>query len=277
MMFEESFVDIPEGYRLHVGFLRDKAPRGWVVVAHGFGEHFERYAELAQFLNELHLSVFAFDFRGYGRSEGARGAIDSYDDYVEDYQSALAYLKAQEGADPVHLLGHSQGGLITAYFLKTTGYQPKSVVLSSPGLRFVVQVPLWKRLAGEVASRLVPTLALPSGIDPYTLTHDRAVCQAYDADPLVVKDATARWYTESMRAQGVVLARPFEAAYPVLVLQGTDDRLVDARTNRVFFETLAAPRKEYKEYEGFYHECLNEVDKKRVYADLKTWYESLLG
>jgi alpha-beta hydrolase superfamily lysophospholipase len=277
MMFEEGFVDCPDSYRLHVGLRRDKAPRGWVVVAHGFGEHFERYGEVAAFLNELHLSVFAFDFRGYGRSEGGRGAIDSYDDYVEDYQAALAYLKLQEGVEQAHLLGHSQGGLITTYFLKKTGYQPKSVVLSSPGLRFVVQVPLWKRLAGEVASRLVPTLGLPSGIDPYTLTHDRAVCQAYEQDPLVLKNATARWYTESIRAQNEVLARPFEAAYPVLMLQGTDDRLVDPRTNKIFFETLSAPRKEYKEYEGFYHECLNEVDRKRVYADLKAWYESLLG
>ena len=276
MMFEEGFVECADAYRLHVGFLRDKAPRGWVVIAHGFGEHFERYADVARHLTSLHLSVFAFDFRGYGRSEGARGAIDAYDDYVEDFQAALAYLKDQEGVDQAHLLAHSQGGLITTYFLKQTGYRPRSLVLSAPGLKFVVEVPVWKRLAGEVASRLVPTLALPSGIDPYTLTHDRAICQAYDADPLVVKNATARWFTESMRAQREVLAQPFTADYPVLLMQGSHDKLVDPRTNKVFFETLSAPRKEFKEYDGFYHELLNEVDKARPYADLKAWYESLL-
>jgi lysophospholipase len=277
MMFEEGFIDFPDSYRLHVGFLRDKAPRGWVVVAHGFGEHFERYADFARFLNELHLSVFAFDFRGYGRSEGGRGAIDSYEDYVDDYRAALDYLKLHEGVEQAHLLGHSQGGLITTFFLKKTGYLPKSLVLSSPMLRFVLEVPLWKRLAGEVASRLLPTLALPTGIDPYTLTHDRAVCQAYENDPLVLKNATARWYTEAVKTQQEVLARPFEATWPVLMLQGSHDTIVDPRTNRIFFETLGAPRKEYKEYEGFYHECLNEVDKGRVYADLRAWYESLLG
>ena len=277
MIFEEGFVECADAYRLHVGFLRDKAPRGWVVLVHGFGEHFERYGEVAQFLNSLHLSVFAFDFRGYGRSEGGRGAIDHYDDYLDDYKAALAYLQSQEGVDKVHLLAHSQGGLITTYFLKSTGFEPKSLVLSAPMLRFAVQVPLWKRLAGEVASRLLPALAMPSGIDPYTLTHDRAVCRAYEADPLVLKAATARWYTEAVRVQGEVLARPFQVGCPALLLQGTDDKLVDPRTNKVFFETLSAPRKEYKEYEGFYHEVLNEVERKRVYDDLKAWYEKLLS
>lgn len=275
MNFEEGFLDGDDGLRLHVGFMRDKAARGWVVLAHGFGEHFERYAHVARYLNSLHYSVFAFDFRGYGRSEGSRGAIDRYEDYVDDFKAALAYLKEHEGITDVHLLAHSQGGLITNYFLKTTDFTPLSLVLSAPAMRFCLKVPIWKRAVGQVASHLAPTLSIPSGIDPFVLSHDRELCAAYNADPLVVRDATARWFTESLRVQEELLAEPFEVGCPTLMLQGGDDQLIDPLTNRAFFETMKAPRKELREYEGFYHEILNEVDKERVFDDLSTWYASV--
>jgi alpha-beta hydrolase superfamily lysophospholipase len=275
MKFEEGYLNTPDGIRLHFGFSRAKSPRAWVVLCHGFGEYFERYEHVATFLNGLNLSVLGFDFRGFGRSEGSRGAIDRYDDYADDLASVLEYLKVHEGVEKPHLMGHSQGGLSVLYFLRKSGYRPSSAILSAPALAFAVEVPPWKRLAGQVASLLYPTLALPAGVDPYVLTHDRAVCHAYESSPLVVRDATARWYTECLRAQQELKAAPLKLDFPVLFLQGDQDKLVSPPVNRAFFDVIQAPRKEWKEYPGFYHEVFNEVDKERPINDVRAWLESL--
>ncbi len=52
------------------------ATPGHVVISHGFGEHGERYARLAERLSAAGLKTWAPDHRGHGESEGPRTVID---------------------------------------------------------------------------------------------------------------------------------------------------------------------------------------------------------
>lgn len=268
------------GLKLYYEWHPASAPRGVVALIHGFGEHIGRYGHVFQALNEAGASVLGLDVRGHGQSEGRRAFLHHFEEYLDDVETALSLARARADGLPLFLLGHSQGGLVVAaYAVERCGARCDlaGIVLSSPGIRFKVQVPAWKDALGRAMSKAWPTLAIPSGLDPAVLSHEAAVVDAYKADPLVATKATARWYTESLDAQQQVLQGATQVRLPTLVLQAGDDQIVDPVATRRFFEALGAEDKEYKEYPGLYHEIFNEVDRDRVLADLVAWLKPRLA
>jgi len=58
---------------------------------------------------------------------------------------------------------------------------------------------------------------------------------------------------------------------PMLILQGSDDRLVNQAGARILYEKAGSKDKTLKIYEGFYHEVHNEPGNARVFADMEAW------
>ena len=47
--------------------------------------------------------------------------------------------------------------------------------------------------------------------------------------------------------------------------------MADARYSEEVFSRAASADKTVLRFEGFYHECFNEVGREQVYADLAAW------
>ena len=92
-------------------------PRALLLLAHGAAEHCGRYQHVAEFFTAHGYAVAGLDHPGHGRSEGARGFIRSFDDYVETVQLFYQQLLRDFGAIPQILVGHSLGGLISTCYL----------------------------------------------------------------------------------------------------------------------------------------------------------------
>ena len=60
---------------------------------------------------------------------------------------------------------------------------------------------------------------------------------------------------------------------PTLILQAGNDKLVDKRTNRIFFETIKSTDKTYREYDGLLHELWQEKMRAQVFQDMFIWLE----
>lgn len=98
-----------DGTRLHGWYVPHPQPRAVMLYAHGNGEH---VAYLGPYLKELRdrqkLSVFAFDYRGYGRSEGKPSEAG----ILADGHAAQLWLAERTGKKPneIVLMGRSLGG-----------------------------------------------------------------------------------------------------------------------------------------------------------------------
>lgn len=101
-----------------------EAPRGTVLIVHGFTENADKYAELIHALLRSGYSVVAYDQRGHGRSWRDPAIADISLTHVDRFGEYVADLKAVTGAvlagmpAPWLLFAHSMGGAVAALFLE---------------------------------------------------------------------------------------------------------------------------------------------------------------
>lgn len=76
-----------------------------VVMAHGFGGTKDSGLEaFAERFAAAGLAVFAFDYRGFGESEGQPRQRVSLKGQVDDYRAAIAAAKLERGVDPARVV-----------------------------------------------------------------------------------------------------------------------------------------------------------------------------
>ncbi len=277
IVYKEHFFNASDGIRLFYRRWYQQDSKGTVLLIHGYAEHSGRYRLLADVLTSVGWNVAAMDYRGHGQSGGRRAHIDDFEQYMEDMRSFIAEVKSDDMAGGMQvLLGHSQGGLIAARFGELAADLFDCVILSSPFLGFAIKVPAYKAMMGQLASKLMPTLAMPSGLDPSWLSHDKTMVQAYIDDPLVSNIATARWFTEVQKAQEQTMKDVKKFRAPLLVLQAGQDKLSLKETSEAFCAGVSSESKRFELFENMYHEIFNEVDRQIVFDMVVSWLDQQL-
>jgi len=238
--------------------------RDWCLIVHGLGEHCGRYEKISKRLLSSNFNLLRFDLRGHGRSEGKRGDIRTFDDYLDDIE------KATDGIKKFHLIGHSLGGLIVIYYAMKRPERLRSLVASAPLLGLKINPPKFKLLLGRVLYRIAPGVSMSNEIDPNKLSHDKSVVEAYINDPLVHRKITVRWFFETMKAMDFVNRHPERIRTPALFLHGSSDELTDPKATESFYKKVNAEKK-LCIYEGFYHEPFNELNNEQVFEEVIGW------
>lgn len=251
------------------------ASRASLAIVHGFGEHSGRYMNVVNHLVSRGYTVYGFDHRGHGRSPGQRGYIRRWAEFREDVDRYLRMVREQEPDRPVFLLGHSMGGLVALEYVLRHPEGLAGVIASSPLLAPPGINPFLLRLS-RITSCAWPRFSMDARFDPNVLSRDPAVVEAAIEDALCHRRGTARLGTEMAAAISWTIAHAEEVRLPILIFHGTADRLTDPQARRLFFERITFPDKTLCEYEGSYHETLNDVDHQRVLADLEGWLERRL-
>ena len=253
-----------------------ESERGRLVIAHGLGEHSGRYGNIIRRLLAKGISVWGLDHRGHGQSEGKRGHVLNFMQYLTDLHSMLDL--AREGISAgrkCFLLGHSMGGLIAIYYAQRFPELIDGVLASSPALGMVIEIPAAKKILGSLMSFLWPSLTLGNELDAGKISHDPDVVSSYTNDPLVHDRVSSRLFTELMAAMETVNHQAATLQVPILMQVAGDDHLVNARTAAHFFDNLELQDKILHVYDGLYHEIFNEVEAQReqVFHDLEDWLE----
>lgn len=253
----------------------DASPRAAVVLVHGYAEHSGRYAHVAAHLNEHGIAVYTYDQRGFGRSEGRRAYVESFDYLLDDLDRVLAHTRGRLDADvPLFLMGHSMGGAVCALYV--IEYRPDlaGLILSSPAVEVNPDLaPLLRkvaRLLGWIAPTL-PTVRTPDG----AISRDPAVVEQAANDPLNYHGRVlARTGAEMLRASQRIQNAMHTIRLPLLIFHGTADRLTDPSASTRFYRAAPSSDKTLNRYEGLYHETLNEPEREKVLNDLVGWIET---
>jgi acylglycerol lipase len=252
-------------------------PRAVVVVAHGYAEHFARYGELVRHLTERGFAVVGMDHRGHGRSEGARGHCGSIDELIADMRTLADMAEAWWPGVPRLLFGHSMGGLLGFVYLLRHPDTVRAAALCAPALRIPDTAPRALQLVARVLGRVAPRVGFRSKLDATLLSRDPAVGEAYVADPLVHRRASAGLVRSINAAQAEAFAGAASVRVPLLILQGDADRIVDPSGSRDVAARLTGPH-ELVMLPGYYHELLNEPKPAaaKVLESVDAWFDRWL-
>jgi alpha-beta hydrolase superfamily lysophospholipase len=234
-------------------------------------EHSGRYTNLVNYLVPGGYAVFAFDLPGHGKSEGARGYVERFQDYLDDLHAFLTRVRAEHATPGTVIIGHSMGGTIAAAYAASHQETLVGLVLSGPVL--LVDPSFSPAL---VAVTRILSAALPKAgimtLDATAISRDSAVVDAYVADPLVYRGKiSARLGIELMKAIQRLPGAVPTIKLPTLILHGTADRLAPPAGSRMLYERISSTDKTLKFYEGCYHELFNELEHEDVLADLEHW------
>ncbi|MFN3741580.1 MAG: lysophospholipase [Anaerolineales bacterium] len=257
------------------GWEPQAAPKAVIGLVHGLGEHGGRYAHLAEVLTAAGYAVLTFDLRGHGRSAGPRGHMPSLEAFMRDIDRLLLQAEIRYPAKPRFLYGHSLGGILVLNYVLRRKPELRGAVVTSPGLRTALEEQKAKVTLVRLLGSLFPTLALPSGLDPHTLSHDQNVVQAYIHDPLVHDKITLGFGKIMLDVIPWTFAHAHELLLPLLLMHGTDDALTYARGSEEFAR-LAGEKVTFKLWPGLYHELHNEPQKQEVFQYLLQWLDSHL-
>ncbi|MCI0335060.1 MAG: alpha/beta hydrolase [Planctomycetes bacterium] len=111
-----------DGTKLHGWFVPHENPKRAILYCHGNGEHVAFNADLAaQLRDDLQASVFLFDYRGYGHSEGRPSEAGC----IADGRAAQHWLANRMGVKPgdVVLMGRSLGSAVAVALASEEGAQ----------------------------------------------------------------------------------------------------------------------------------------------------------
>ncbi|KAG0275149.1 hypothetical protein BGZ95_009129 [Linnemannia exigua] len=247
------------------------APVASVVFVHGLGEHIVRYDHVFEEFNKAGFQVSAFDQRGFGQTgkkSKTLGSTGGYDKAIPDITAALERGKI-EGL-PLFLMGHSYGGSLVLNYdcigpLRTelSGLIASApLVLASAPTRpnaFTVGV------AGLV-SKILPSFQTNIALDSSFISRDCDHVEKYNTDPLIHGYISTKGVYDMLTNGKLLLTDRYKIIskdVPVLIAHGTEDGLTDYKASKEFFDKIEVKDKEYKVYEGHFHELHNEPEAER--------------
>jgi hypothetical protein len=128
LAYEEVFFAAADGVRLHGWYVPGEPDRPAVLFAHGnAGNISHRVENLRLFRERLGVTVFIFDYRGYGKSEGKATEEGTY----ADARGALVWLRGR-GWSPERLVyfGRSLGASVAVQLALEA--PPAGLVIETP-------------------------------------------------------------------------------------------------------------------------------------------------
>ena len=259
------------------------APRAVIQLAHGVGEHAQRYAALAADLNRAGSTVYADDHLGHGQTGLAQHGGDhtklgrlgsgGLRAAVAGVHQLSTIIRSENAELPLVLLGHSWGSFMVQMIVNEHAAEYDAIVLSGTAYRWPGY------LDGGDLNRKHQVLGT-TGVE--WLSRDPDVAQAFVADPLTTATPLAKLF--GLREAARLFGRParnLPAELPMLVLVGGDDT-VGGERSALKLVTAYVKRSGLRDvrlivYPGARHEVFNETNRDEVIADLTAWLDEHLS
>jgi pimeloyl-ACP methyl ester carboxylesterase len=125
LAYESVEILTEDGVRLDAWYVPVREPRGTVLFFHGNAGNISHRLDSLRVFNGLGFATLIFDYRGYGRSEGAVSEQGIY----RDAEAVWRHLTEERGipATEVILFGRSLGAAVAAYM--ASQHRPGALII----------------------------------------------------------------------------------------------------------------------------------------------------
>ena len=248
---------------------------GVIVLVHGFGEHSGRYKNnVIPMLVSSGLAVVSYDNVGHGKSSGKRGHCPSYDALLDILSGVIEKAKKIHPNTPIFLYGHSMGGNLVLNYILRKDHEISGVIATSPYLRLAFQPPKWKMYLGKFMLQIMPSITLPSGLDPNGISRIPEEVEKYKNDPLVHDKVSPMFSFPIMDAGDWAIENASKLTVDTLLTHGTADQIIDHKATQEFHQNSS--KTTLKLYEGGFHELHYDLCSDEMLTAIISWLKERL-
>ncbi|ALR91709.1 bifunctional alpha/beta hydrolase/class I SAM-dependent methyltransferase [Vibrio alginolyticus] len=240
--------------------------KGIILLLHRGHEHSARMAAMAEFFVEQNYTVYAWDARGNGLSEGPRDDAESFSVFARDLQLFVETIEqeTQRSTQDMMIVASSMGAVIASCWLHDYAPSVRGMILATPAFNIRLYVPFAVPLL-KIARKLSILPKVSSYVKSKVLTHDRAQQAMYNQDPLISSSISTELLIDTYQT-GLRLIDDASAIYtPTLLLCAGQDWVVSRSAQRRFYNRLSSPKKEWSYYPDLYHAIFHEDKIEEVY------------
>ncbi|NQU64478.1 MAG: alpha/beta hydrolase [SAR324 cluster bacterium] len=242
-----------------------------LVLVHGFSEHKRRYYDVAEKLCQKGVAVHLMDLPGHGLSDGPRGHIDDFQDYLDNvhlfFHAYPHFLKTK----PTFLLGHSLGGLIASQYCLQRNPQIKGLILCSPLTGFCSLMSVASTILSKIIARKNPAYLIPKPSGVATLSRNPQKWPQYHNDPYRLRTISPNLYLSMLQQTRLLQNRASELNIPLLLFYTVKDQVVSAAAISRFFNNASSRDKTAVVFTEAMHELFQEVEREKVLEKMWAW------
>jgi alpha-beta hydrolase superfamily lysophospholipase len=260
--------------------------RGVIQIAHGMGEHIQRYGEFIDALVSAGVTVYGNDHRGHGLTASSAKQFGDFgkggfDLLVEDMLRLSRIAKDENPNLPFILFGHSMGSFAAQQYVLDHSREIDALILSGSG-------------APDGLARLATSAPEGSNVfnanfeparTPFDwLSRDTGVVDAFMNDPLCFAELQPKAFASFLGAASELSdplrLRDIRDDLPIYLFSGSEDPIgqqldgVELLIHR--YEKAGLYDISHDFYTGGRHEMLNEINREEVRARLLAWIASVL-
>jgi acylglycerol lipase len=227
------------------------APQAVVIGLHGSVQHGKNFTAIANQLAQKGIIFYGMDSRGHGKWLGL-GKVD-YRKSAEDLVQFAEILKKRHNL-PIFCMGESVGATMAIQAAATKPKLFDGLILASAGTR--PRFGDWK-LTLQTIKRGIKTLGSKIDLSGHIakIGDDPRSSEEMLSDPQIRKNAsvgdlihTALYIKESNE-----FAETVDTRIPILMLQGSEDHVINPDSAKSLFAKLRTSDKRYAEFKGYGH------------------------
>ena len=267
-----------DGYQLPLSIwpsAQENACRAVLLALHGLNDYRNAFADVGPYLAERGVTVYAYDQRGFGDSEGA-GYWHGWQRMVRDLRDMIGLLRSTHPECPLYVLGESMGGGVLLAAQQEKPLDVEGELLVAPAVWSRDTMPGYQRVALWLAVHTVPGKRLTGdGLD-IQASDNIEMLRALGRDPLVIKATRVDVLYGVTNLMDVAASAPVSRLGNSLLLYGEHDEIIPRKPT---CELLARLEQEsdsplIKLYPKGYHMLTRDLNAKLVWEDMADWLTS---
>jgi alpha-beta hydrolase superfamily lysophospholipase len=270
----ETYAVMDDGYRLP---LTRWGPEGHcrvqVLALHGLNDYRNAFESTGSFLAAQGVTVFAYDQRGFGESDGF-GLWHGSDRMLRDLRLMVSLLNTKHPGCPLYVLGESMGGAITLAALDAIEPVIEGVILVAPAVWSRDSMPFYQRLALWLAVHTMPGKQLTGeGLD-IEPSDNIEMLRALGRDPKVIKATRVDvLYGISNLMDQAATVSPGQGTDALLLYGMHDEIIPKTPTCRLLTNLTDTTPMHWKIilYKNGYHMLTRDLQAESVLRDIAGW------
>lgn len=238
-----------------------------VLLIHGYFDHTGSLKNVINHFLSLDYRVVGYDLEGHGLSNGSRGEIHDFDDYVQVFRKVIAFCEESDFF-PNIIIAHSTGAAIcTQYILQYRGRFEKVIYLAP-----LVRSANWLYILAS--SKVVPYFRQKLTRKFAKNSGDTNYLAFAKNDPLQCRYISIPWVLAMINWNKKVEAH-LPSTQEIYIIQGTLDETVDWKYN-VSFLRKKFPFAQIALVNEGRHQIINDSPRiKKIVFDLIEKYRRL--